>query len=279
MNATTLDYARALKGNHASPHAPDIDGKPSHAVMEVNYSAIPVRPAGAAWSNVRDMLKYVAMELAEGALPDGKPYISKDALLARRKQQVRIGNNAIYGMGLVVDTTYGVPVVQHGGDLIGFHSDMMWLPGQDVGAVILTNSDAGQILRNNFQRKLLEVLFDGRPEADAKLAAQAKTHFEQLAAERKLLTAPADTGDAAKLAPHYVSAALGDITVSRQGSSTVFDFGEFKSEVASRHNPDGTVSFLTIVPGFIGLEFVVGSGPKNTLIVRDAQHEYVFDAQ
>jgi hypothetical protein len=36
------------------------------------------------------------------------------------------------------------------------------------------------------------------------------------------------------------------------------------------------VSFLTIAPGIIGFEFVVGSGPAPTLIVRDAQHEYVF---
>ena len=34
--------------------------------------------------------------------------------------------------------TYGVPVVHHGGDMVGFHSDMMWLPGHGVGAVVLT---------------------------------------------------------------------------------------------------------------------------------------------
>jgi len=33
------------------------------------------------------------------------------------------------------------------------------------------------------------------------------------------------------------------------------------------------------VPGVAGSEFVVGSGPKRTLIVRDAQHEYVYDEQ
>jgi hypothetical protein len=75
-----------------------------------------------------------------------------------------------------------------------------------------------------------------------------------------------------------MNASLGDITVIRQGPTTVFDFGEFKSEMASRHNPDGTVSFLTIVPGFEGSEFVVGGGDKRTLLVRDAQHEYVFEA-
>src|SRR5881396_825392 len=116
MTSTTFDYARALQGNHALPHAPDIDGKPAPALMEENYSVIPLRPAGGAWSNVRDMLKYVSMELAEGALSDGKRYIFRDTLLARRAAQVPIGKDMTYGMGLIVDTTYGVPVVHHGGD-------------------------------------------------------------------------------------------------------------------------------------------------------------------
>src|SRR5215831_9103784 len=182
-------------------------------------------------------------------------------------------------MGLAVDQTYRVPVVSHNGALFGFKSEMMWLPDQDVGAVILTNSDAGSILLRNFQRKLLEVLFDGRLEADADLASQTKTFFDEMSAERKLLTTPADPADAAKLASHYINAALGDITVLRPGSSTIFDFGEFKSQVASRHNPDGTVSFITIVPSFTGLEFVMKNGEKPTLVTRDAQHEYVFTAQ
>jgi CubicO group peptidase (beta-lactamase class C family) len=279
MTATTFDYARALNANHASPHAMDIDGKPAHAVMEENYSIVPFRPAGGAWSNIRDLLKYVAIELSEGMKPDGQRYISKENLFARRTAQVTIGKDLTYGMGLVVDQTYQVPVVSHDGSLFGFKSEMMLLPDQGVGAVMLTNSDAGSILLGNFQRKLLEVLFNGRPEADADLASQTKTFFEGLSVERKLLTAPADPADAGKLATLYKSAALGDIAVLRHDGSTIFDFGEFKSEVASRHNPDGTVSFITIVPGFRGLEFVMKNGDKPTLVTRDAQHEYVFTAQ
>jgi CubicO group peptidase (beta-lactamase class C family) len=279
MNATTFDYKRALAGNHASAHAPDIDGNASRAVFEIDYSIIPLRPAGAAWSSVNDILKYVAMELAEGTLPDGKRYIAKEPLLARREPKVPIGKDVTYGMGLEVDKTYGVPVVHHGGDMVGFHSDMIWLPEQNVGAVILTNSDPGWLVRGAFRRKLLEVLFDGHPEADADLAAGAQTFFEQMAADRKLLVIPADKGDAGKVAAHYANNALGDIAVSHVGTETVFDFGEWKSEVASRHNPDGSVSFITTSPGVNGFEFVVGSSPKRTLILRDAQHEYVFDEE
>jgi hypothetical protein len=246
-------------------------------VMAINYSVIPLRPAGAGWSSIADMLKYVQMELAEGVLPNGERYISKSPLLERRLAQVATGKDSTYGMGLSVDTTYGVPVVHHGGDLIGYHSDMIWLPEQNVGAVILTNGDPGWLIRSIFRRKLLEVLFDGRDEADADLAAASRTFFDQIAAERKLLTIPADPAVAAALAPRYASAALGEIAVSTTGGRTTFDFGEWKSEVASRRNPDGSTSFITTAPGLVGFEFVVGTGAKRTLVTRDAQHEYVFD--
>jgi CubicO group peptidase (beta-lactamase class C family) len=277
MTSTTFDYAKALAGNHAWAHAPDIDGKTSPAAMEVNYSIIPVRPAGAAWSNVNDMLKYVAMELADGKLPDGTQYIRRETLLARRARQVDLGKDATYGMGLMVDTKYATPVVHHGGDMIGFHSDMMWLPEYDVGAVVLTNGNPGWVLRTVFRRKLLEVLFDGRNEADADAASQAKSFYAQLAADRKLLTVPGDSGASSNLARHYHNDALGDIDVRRDGGRTVFDFGEFQSEVGSRKNPDGSTSFLTTAPGIDGLEFVVGTGDGKRLTIRDAQHEYVFN--
>ena len=279
MQATTFDFAKALKGNHASPHAPDIDGKPSKAVMEVNYAVIPLRPAGAAWSNIQDMLKYVSAELAEGTLPGGRRYIAREPLLERRAPQVSIGKDDTYGMGLIVNTKYGIPVVHHGGDMIGFHSDMIWLPEHGVGAVVLTNADPGWILRTVFRRKLLEVLFDGRPEADAEVTSQAATFFQQLAAERRLLTVPPDGAEVGKLARRYSNDALGEIAVDQAGGATTFDFGEWKSEVASRRNPDGTVSFFTTAPGMSGVEFVVGSGAKRTLITRDAQHEYLFTEQ
>lgn len=277
MKATTFDFKRAQTGNFAAAHAPDIDGKPARALDAVNSAVIPVRPAGGAWSTVNDMLRYVQMELAEGKLPGGATHVTKEALLARRAPQVAIGTEATYGMGLMVDRKWDVTVVHHGGDLIGFHSDMMWLPEHGVGAVVLTNGDPGWLIRTVFRRKLLEVLFNGRPEADAEIAAKGKVFFDDLAAERKLLTVPADPAESAKLADRYANAALGEIKVSRAGGATIFDFGEWKSEVGSRRNPDSSLSFLTTAPGVNGVEIVVGKGPKRTLIIRDAQHEYVFD--
>lgn len=279
MEATTFDYDVALGNpNHASPHSIDINGKTAIALMDVNFAVIPVRPAGAGWSSVNDLLKYVAMELAVGQLPNGERYIGKKALLERREPKVPVSEDHYYGMGLMVDEYYGTPVVHHGGDMIGYHSDMMWLPEHNVGAVILTNGDPGWLIRSGFRRKLLEVLFDAKPEADASLDSRSKQFRANIAVEYELLAVPADVDRSTELADHYRNHALGDIKVSRIDGATIFDFDEWQSEVGTRENPDGTISFVTIVPGFAGLEFVVGSGKEKTLIMRDAQHEYVFDS-
>jgi CubicO group peptidase (beta-lactamase class C family) len=278
MKATTLDFKKAQTGNFAAAHSHDLDGKTVRALDAINRAVIPVRPAGGAWSTVRDMLRYVQMELADGKLPDGKPYISKETLLARRAPQVAIGTDVTYGMGLIVNQKYGVTVVSHGGDLLGFHSDMMWLPEHGIGAVVLTNGDGGETIRSVFQRKLLEVLFDGRAEADGLVAAAAKSREEQRAVLRKQIEVPANAAEAGKLAARYQNAELGPITVKRTGATLMFDFGEFASPMATQKNPDGSLSFVMIAPGVIGLPIVAGErGGKRTLVVRDAQHEYVFE--
>ncbi len=277
MKATTLDYKLAQSGNFATPHSLDLDGKTVPALNILNYAVIPVRPAGAVWSSVNDVLKYVAMELAEGKLSDGKQYISKEPLLARRTKQVAIGKTGAYGMGLFIDTEQDVTVVHHGGDVFGFHSDMLWLPEHGIGAVILTNGDLGNAIRDQVKRRLLELLFDGKEEAAVNIAQTKKRFVQGLDVTRKQLTVPPDATEAAKLATRYTNPSLGSIDVIKKGTTVTFDFGEFTSDVASKKNPDGSITFITTTPSLTGLEFVVGAA--KTLVLHDEQHEYVFTAK
>ena len=277
MTSTTFDFQKALAGNHAAPHAWDSDGVTAEAEMAVNYAVVPLRPAGGAWSNARDMMRYLRMELGRGLLADGKRVATEANVVKRREQQIKIGNDVTYGMGLEVDRQWGIPVVHHGGSLIGYKSDMFYLPEHDVAAVILVNSDEGGRILNPFGRRLLEVLFDGKLEAEENVTVAARNMKSAVIKERSRLAIPADRVAADRLAPHYVNASLGEIIVQRIGAETRFDFGEWKSAVASRKNDDGTISFVTIVPGFSGLSFVVGEKDgRPTLTFRDAQHQYLF---
>jgi CubicO group peptidase (beta-lactamase class C family) len=277
MTTTTFDFAKALKGDVAQPHGDDVNGNVVPARMDLNYSVIPVRPAGGVWTSPRELARYVEMELAKGTLPNGKRLVSQQNLLARYKPNVIIGEDATYGMALMVDTTYGIPVVHHGGDLAGYHSDMIWLPDHGVGAVILTNADSGVIIRGPLLRRLLEVLFDGKPEAEDALRVAAAQRQAAIAKARERLVVPADPAAVARLAARYTNDGLGELKVLKEDTTTVFDVGEWKSAVASRKNDDGTISFVTIEPTIAGFEFVVADQDgKRRLITRDAQHEYVW---
>ena len=277
MNETTFDMARALAGNHANPYGLDIDGKTAPDDLGIDYAIAPYRPAGGAWSSVDDMTKYVRLELAKGVLPNGTRLVSEKNFLQRRVPTVPIGETGTYGMGLMVDTTYGIPIVHHGGDLAGYHSDWYAIPDAGVGAVILTSADQGVLIRRPFMRRLLEVLYDGRPEAADDVATATNQMFARIAAERPRLVVPAASDAAALLAPRYVNADLGHIDVVRGADGLVFNFGAFKSHVASRKNDDGTMSFITIDPGSEGFEFVVGKdAAAKTLTIRDGQHAYVY---
>jgi len=277
MKSTTFDYARALAGNHASPHGDDVDGKPALASMAFNYSIVPARPAGGVWTSAGDLIRYVQLELALGKLPNGKQLVSSENLLARRAPQIAVGEDATYGMGLTVSRKYGVPMVSHGGSMAGFKSNLYFLPDSGIGAVLLTNSDNGGMLLGPFGRRLLEVAFDGKLEAAGDVAAQAARHKAALAKDRERLVVPADPALVAGLAKRYSSKELGELAVLSQDGATTFDFGEWKSTVASRKNDDGTISFITIDPTNDGFEFVVGERVgKRVLIIRDGQHEYIF---
>ena len=65
--------------------------------------------------------------------------------------------------------------------------------------------------------------------------------------------------------------------INALGHATDVQYDARLGVLTKETDPDGSISFITIAPGGEGFEFVVGTGPKKTLITRDAQHEYVFD--
>ncbi|HSD18168.1 MAG TPA: serine hydrolase domain-containing protein [Thermomonas sp.] len=278
MRNTTFDYAKAQTGNFAAPHGYDIRHEVQVMGMGLNDTVVASRPAGAAWSTVNDLLKYVQMEIDHGSLPNGTRYIGEAALLQRREPQIATGVDRNYAMALEVNKSDGVTVIDHGGDMGGFHSNMMWWPEQKVGAVILTNADEGVMLRGPLKRRLMELMFDGEAQAQATAAANAKANREGFDAFRKLLQIPGDAQALAGLAPRYHNDALGDIVVSRQDGKASFDVGGFSSEVVTQSQPDGSVAFVTIDPVATGFQFIrADKDGVRRLVVRDGQHEYVFD--
>jgi CubicO group peptidase (beta-lactamase class C family) len=279
MRDTGFDFARGMAGNWAPPHGVDLDGRVVPMSNSFNETVFPHRPAGGAFSTAADMARYVQLELGKDLMPDGKRLVSEANITERRKHGVPVGEDAWYGMGLFERTAWGVPVVTHGGTLQGYHSNFYVLPEAGIGAVILTNADPGSALLAPFLRRLLELVYDGKPQAAAEVTAAAARLKAQAAARTARLAVPGDPAVLAALASHYRSAEGFQVHLTREGGQTMLRAGFIESPVATRANSDGTVSLVSSGPGIINFDALIGADKGvRTLTVKDSQHEYVYRA-
>ena len=276
MNETTFDAAAATSGDHATPYAESFDGTLARVRPDANDSAHMIRPSGGAWSTPHDMLLYVRNELDLGVTPDGRHLFSSQNLLRRRDPNVKIGLHGAYGMGLKTEDMAGVQVVHHGGSLPGFMSDWYAVPSAGVGVVLLTNSDSGVELLRPFQRRLMEVLYDGRPEAQQQLTAavaQRRAYFASLREGASITVTPELL---ARLAPSY-SSSLGTLRVIQNDKRLVFEINGAAFHTAWRRAADGSLSFVTVEPGLAGFEFTAGEqNGKKVIVADEGQNQYVF---
>jgi len=248
--------------------------------MALNDFVVPVRPAGGAWSSVRDFARYVRLELTKGRLPDGSIFVSEKNLLERRAPQVRVGEECWYAMALWLEDVKGIRVISHGGSTSGYQSNFFFVPDLDVGGVILTNADSGSGLAHAVMRRTLELIYDGEPEAGEDFLSAVRETKAYLMDDQKEWTVPPDPAEVKRLAGSYRNAALGDVVVRPGVDEVVFHFGGWKSHMASKLNPDGTTSFVTIDPGVRGFEYnaPAAEGIYTRLTLRDLQHTYEYEA-
>lgn len=277
MRDTTFDFKIGESGDWARPHGYSIDGAMTLMSNSFNHLITPHRPAGGAWSSAADMARYVQLELGKGVTPEGKRMVSETSILERRRHNVSLGQDAWYGMGLMDRTESGVQIITHGGTLQGYHSTFYALPESGIGAVILTNADTGPAIFAPFLRRLLEVVYDGKPEAGQAIAPAAARLKAGVAARRARLTIPGDPAVLANLATRYRSPDGLTMTITDRAGSKWLTAGFIEGPVATRANADGSVSVLSVAPGAIGVEALVGAKDgKRTLSVRDSQHEYLY---
>ncbi|MEO0601135.1 MAG: serine hydrolase domain-containing protein [Myxococcota bacterium] len=279
MADTTFDFDVAEAAGAAVPHAWNADLVNVPITHGLNRNVRPARPAGGAWSTVRDYARIGQLELARGVLPDGTRYIGEAAIQERHRPQVRIDRGSWYGMGLVITDVKGVQVVSHGGSLIGFKSNFFLIPEAGIGGVVFANADIGWTLTSRLSGHVLELLYaDDTPEALSEARARTVETRSAYAEERAAWQIPADASLAGMLARRYRSDELGDVVVERVDGRLRFVMEAWSTEVGTKRNPDGTVSFVILEPGLLGFEFVgaESEGAFASLSLHDPQHTYVF---
>src|SRR5439155_631538 len=137
-----------------------------------------------------------------------------------------------------------------------------------IGGVILTNADSGWRVATAVMRRTLEVVYDGKPEAEENLLSGVRETRAFLTGEQRDWRVPPEPSEVKRLAGSYRNAALGEIVVREGKDEVVFQFGGWKSRMASRVNPDGTTSFLSIEPGVRGFEFKAHAARSMDWIAR-----------
>lgn len=137
---TTID-------NNATPHKPSKDG--NTPIPWVNWDNMGT--GGAIISNVDDMLKWMQLQLDHGKM-NGQEVFSNRVqedwwtphnsfkVGSRSKEMFPSKNFGAYGLGWSILDYHGRKVVRHGGGYDGMYSQVVLVPEENMGIIILTNS-------------------------------------------------------------------------------------------------------------------------------------------
>ena len=104
----------------------------------------PAAPAGAINSSARDMAQWVRLMLNNGVV-NGKRLVSEKGFDELTRKQMNIGGPIDYGLGWFLRQWNGHKVVEHGGNIDGFNSQVALMPDQKLGFVLLTNVSASPL--------------------------------------------------------------------------------------------------------------------------------------
>lgn len=281
MARTTLDFETVLNGdNYAVPHELDIEGGYSPIPMKWERFVIPLAPAGAYWATAEDMGRYLITELNRGVTPDGQRIVSTENLAHTWEPQVSMSANASYGLGWIVSDYKGQPLIGHGGNTIGFTSELTFLPDADIGISVITNAWGTNAFNEAVRTRLLEILFEQDFVADEAAAFQFETQFEQVA---RMAERTADAVDLERVTPfvgRYENQALGEITLSLADGRLLMEAGEFVAEVRPMLDDagefDSYVFFDSPLAG-TNLRLVENDAGQPTIVLGEGVVEYTFE--
>ena len=114
-------------------------------------------PAGAINSSARDMAQWLRLMLANGSI-NGRRLVSEKNFDELVRKQVNVGGPVDYGLGWFLRKWNGHKVVEHGGNIDGFNSQVALMPDQKLGFVLLTNvtgSPLGGFAMNTIWKNLV----------------------------------------------------------------------------------------------------------------------------
>ncbi|WP_287977033.1 serine hydrolase domain-containing protein [Sphingomonas sp.] len=166
------------------------------------YALGPVRvetPAAPGWLYAAGELAMSAQDLAKWDIARIDRALLPAADWQAQETEIKLadGSGTGYGLGVDVGTHDGHPIVEHGGEAVGFLSENIVFPKDRAAVVVLTNawfSDAQSRIANGVAKVILPPAAATIP-GDAEALTQARRLFDQLRGgtlDRALLTEDAN---------------------------------------------------------------------------------------
>lgn len=237
MNRTVTSVRPlASLGDVAMPHE-----RISGSVRPVAYLNIDnIGPAGSINSSVAEMAEWIRLQLGQGTYKGRKLLDAKTVKEMHTPQTIiRMSEEAertypmtkftAYGLAWSLRDYYGRKLVGHGGGIRGMRAEVMLVPEEQLGFVVLTNS------ATNLPVALIYRLVDtylGTPQRDwsATLLATAKRGTQRMADERRKLEAARATGTRPSVALEkyvgtYADSMYGAVNVTLDDGKLVVSFG------------------------------------------------------
>lgn len=231
-------------------------------------------PAGGASSTVRDMSKWMRLQLGNGTF-DGRKLVDAEALgqthlphIVSEAPHGPAGRAGFYGLGWDVGyDDQGRLKLSHSGAFgQGAATNVSLLPSENLGIVVLTNGrpvGVPEAISSTF----LDTAQTGGPTVDwlaffGPLLEQVEEGDRSEVDYDKPPAAPAPAEESSAYTGTYANDYYGAMTVGAQGDELTMRLGPRKQRFALRHYDGDTFSYRTIgenAVGLSGVTFTVGS--------------------
>jgi CubicO group peptidase (beta-lactamase class C family) len=219
MSSTlTLSKDLATSFNKAAAHTL-VDGR----LAAIPYAQIDnLAPAGSMSSSANDMCKWMLALLSNGKV-GAKEVIPAAAIRATRQPQILAGGGddggfSAYGLGWFLQPYKGHRLVSHTGGVNGFVSSVTLVPDQNLGIVILTNTDQNSLIETlnldiiDVYLKLPHGKYDREALSQAKLSQQTDLQLDKARRDTIALN-PRPTLDLSSYTGKYNNDLYGNLTV------------------------------------------------------------------
>jgi CubicO group peptidase (beta-lactamase class C family) len=246
LHSTSDEEARFANPDRAQPHARMDGGMRGVGSQEMLDERDELgrngAPAGGLAVSASDMARWLRIQLAGGALPDGAGRLFSAAaheqmwapvtlqpipeVPAPLKQTQPMFES--YALGWEVQDYGGTRIVWHGGAVFGFKAAVVLIPEKRIGFAIEINSEDGEIIRGLMFELLDHYL--GRPHIDwvARFSAEKQRQIaEALAALKAPAAKPAPVGPSLPLngyAGTFSDPWYGNLEIAAMNNKLTIDF-------------------------------------------------------